>query len=125
MICLDTNVLIFALAGGTAEERLLYDLLSRGESLNISAVVWTEFLCGPVVPNHEALARRFFPSPEPFLPQDAAVAAELFNGTGRRRGSTLDCMIASSALRLNATFATNNVADFQRFAPWGLKLLTP
>ena len=125
MICLDTNYLILSLVGGTSEERQVQDLLSKRETLHISAIVWTEFLCGPVDPRQLSLARQLFPVPEPFVSQDSGIAAELFNHTGRRRGSILDCMIASVALRLNAPLATNNVSDFERFAPWGLKLLTP
>jgi predicted nucleic acid-binding protein len=125
MIFLDTNFLVFALSPGTAEDQKLRSLYRDKETVGVSSIVWAEFLCGPVTPEHITLASALFPSPEPFTAEDGVRAAELFNGTGRRRGSLADCMVAAISLRLNATLATNNVADFKRFAPWGLLLLPP
>jgi predicted nucleic acid-binding protein len=125
MTFLDTNFLVFALSRGTAEDQKLRALLLASEPVNVGSIAWAEFLCGPVTPEHVTLANALFPSPESFTAEDAARAAELFNGTGRRRGSLADCMIAATGLPLNTTLATNNVADFQRFAPWGLSLLAP
>jgi predicted nucleic acid-binding protein len=125
MTFLDTNFLVFALSRGTAEDQKLRALLLANEAVGVSSIAWAEFLCGPVTPEHMKLASALFPAPEPFQAEDGVRAAELFNGTGRRRGSLADFMIAAISLRLNATLATNNVADFQRFAPWGLSLLVP
>jgi predicted nucleic acid-binding protein len=125
MTFLDTNFLVFALSRGTAEDQKLRGLLLANEAVGVSSIAWTEFLCGPVTPEHVKLASVLFPAPEPFQAEDGVRAAELFNGTGRRRGSLADCMIAAISLRLNATLATNNISDFQRFAPWGLSLLVP
>ena len=52
----------------------------------------------------------------------AAVAAELFNKTGRRRGSRFDCLIAATAILAQAEVATVNESDFRVFVPHGLKL---
>ena len=125
MIFLDTNFLVFALSPGTAEDQRLRVLFVAKESVGVSSIVWAEFLCGPVTPEDIRLASALFPAPEPFTAEDAVRAAELFNGTGRRRTSLADCMVAAISLRTNASLATNNSADFQRFVPWGLSLLAP
>jgi predicted nucleic acid-binding protein len=53
---------------------------------------------------------------------DAGASARLFNLTGRRRGSLNDCMIAAIALRVDASVATTDVADFRRFEAAGLQI---
>jgi predicted nucleic acid-binding protein len=85
-------------------------------------VAWAEYLCGPLDPAGEALARSMFPVPEIFTEPDAVLAARLFNQTGRRSRSLADCMIAAAAIRCDAKLATINAADFQPFTPHGLVL---
>ncbi|MDG2345630.1 MAG: hypothetical protein P8M62_06215 [Opitutae bacterium] len=50
------------------------------------------------------------------------MAAELYNATGRRRGSTGDCLIASVAIDTKAELMTLNISDFKLFVPYGLLL---
>lgn len=56
---------------------------------------------------------------------EAAHAARLFVLGGRRRRSLVDCMIAATAIQTEATLATTNSKDFQRFAGEGLRLAWP
>ncbi len=123
MIHLDTSFLIRALVQGSPEDRRLRAWLRRGERLGMSAIAWTELLCGPVEAGHLDLAGRVVSERVPFLEEDALLSARLFNESGRRRGSLMDCMIAASALRAAAALATANVSDFRRFAAYGLALL--
>ena len=80
-------------------------------------------LCGPLSDDDALAATKLLPNPEPLLASDAARAAELFNATGRRRGSLADCLIAATCLRLAARLATENLADFRRFEPMGLQII--
>ena len=123
MIHLDTSFLILGLVEGSPQALELRRWLEREEPLGISAIGWAEFLCGAVSSGQAALARRFLGDPVAFEAEDAAEAATLFNRSGRRRGTLVDCMIAAVALRSEADLATAHAADFRRFEPAGLNLL--
>jgi len=123
MIHLDTSFLIRGLVKNSAEDRALRRWLKDGEPLGMNAVAWTEFLCGPLEESHLELATRVVSQRVPFLEEDSIESARLFNESGRRRGSLIDCMIAASALRAGDALATANVADFRRFGPFGLRIL--
>ncbi len=122
MIHLDTNFLIDALVPGSEQESKLLGWLTAGEDLGISAVAWGEFLCGPLTPSAESLARQLLPSAEPLLRDDAETASKWFNQTGRRSKSYADCCIAAVAVRSKASLATSNVPYFQPMASLGLVL---
>lgn len=124
MIHLDTGFLIRALRGKSVEDRQLREWLTQGEPIGISVVSWTEFLCGPVGADDVALASRVIDEPVALLAGDAGLAAKLFNLSGRRRGSLNDCMIAATALRVGASIATSDLADFRRFESAGLRVIT-
>ena len=123
MIHLDTSFLIRALVRDSAEDRKLRSWLGTGKTVGASAIVWTEFLCGPVHGNDVDLATAVVEERVPFTAEDATLAASLFNSTGRRRGSLADCMVAGTAIRCSATLATANVRDFGRFLSAGLRLV--
>jgi len=88
----------------------------------MSAIAWAEFLCGPLEMGIVDLAEAVVPVRAPFGDEEAALAARLFNESGRRRGSMLDCMIGATALRAGAALATANPADFKRYLTAGLTL---
>jgi len=50
------------------------------------------------------------------------VAAILFNQSGRRRGSMIDCMIAATALHRDGQLATSNAKDFEPHETLSLQL---
>ena len=122
MTHLDTNFLIDALVPGSAQEAQLVGWLSDGEAPGISAVAWGEFLCGPLSPAAEALARRLLPDAKALERTDAEKAAEPFNLTGRQAKSFADCCIATVAIRSHAQLATSNREDFTPTIPHGLML---
>jgi predicted nucleic acid-binding protein len=123
VIHLDTNYLIGLLVKGSPESGHVDAWLAAGETLAASAIAWTEFLNGPVVPLEVSRVEAVLQSRIiPFGQKEAALAAELFNKTGRRRGSRFDSLIAATAIVAQAEIATVNQADFKVFAAHGLKL---
>jgi predicted nucleic acid-binding protein len=121
-IHLDTSFLIHALGHATEEAAQLAEWMRVGRRFSISAMAWAELMCGPLDPEEEAFARALLPEPAPLGALDAELGADLFNATGRRRGSLNDCLIAATAIRVGASLATCNVDDFERFVPHGLEL---
>lgn len=99
MIHLDTNYLIRLLVANSAEAVRVDRWLILGHPLAASAIVWSEFLNGPVTPAEvnyvEAVIESRIMS---FGKAEAALASELFNKTGRRRGSRFDCLIGATAV---------------------------
>ena len=123
MIHLDTSFLIRALDAGSPQDLQLRSWIASGETLGMSAVAWAEFLCGPLRPSALAVADGIVGPRAGFTTREARVAARLFNESGRRRGSLIDCMIAATALGEGARIATVNVRGFRRFEAFGLRLV--
>jgi predicted nucleic acid-binding protein len=124
MIHLDTNFLIRALVKGSPQDEAVHKWLRSEETLGMSTIAWAELLCGPIDSRDVELASIVVPERFPFLEEDAALSARLFNESGRRRGSLADCMIASTALRLKVPLATANPSDFRRLETAGLVVMT-
>jgi predicted nucleic acid-binding protein len=122
MIHLDTSFLIRGLVRGSREDERLRAWLGAGEALAMSAVAWAEFLCGPVEAPLLELVGQIVTERVPFGEGEAALAAHLFNQSGRRRGSLADCMIAASAIQARAALATQNPVDYRRFEALGLRI---
>ena len=122
MIHLDTSFLIRALARGSREDTRLREWIRANEPLGMSAIAWAEFLCGPADVTVLSYASAVVGRHPPFTEETAATAARLFNGSGRRRGTMMDCMIAATALVEDAAVATSNPDDFSRFVSFGLVL---
>lgn len=122
-IHLDTNILI---AVGAPESPLRIELqrwLSQNFSVAVSAMAWAEFKCGPASPElieawRVLLVDRVVPIDQTL----AELAATLFNQTGRRSRSLPDCLVAATAIHLDAQLATLNRSDFDLFVKFGLVL---
>ena len=122
MIHLDTSFLIRALDRGSREDARLREWITANEPLGMSTVAWAEFLCGPVNEAAVSVATLVVGRHSLFDDEMAVIAARLFNGSGRRRGTMVDCMIAATALAEEAAVATSNPDDFSRFEAFGLAL---
>lgn len=122
MIHLDTNALI-ALPLWARDGHPLIDRVVGGETAGVCAVVWYEFVASPVDDAEIRLARAFIRDTIASIDaDDAALAADLFNGAGRRRTLKTDALIAASAIRAGAEFCTVNQQDFEPFVGHGLRL---
>ena len=122
MIHLDTSFLIDALASDSQEDARLREWIGAKQPLGMSTVAWAEFLCGPVDEAALSVASVVVGRQIRFTEEMAVIAARLFNGSGRRRGTMVDCMIAATALAEEAVIATSNPDDFRRFEAFGLAL---
>lgn len=122
MIHLDTNALI-ALPLWAKEGHPVIQRIAAGEASGVSAVVWYEFLIGPVDEAEVALAHAFIRGNIIALDTpDARLAADLYNYAGRRRILKTDALIAAMAIRARASLLTLNTDDFLPFLPYGLVL---
>jgi predicted nucleic acid-binding protein len=124
LVAFDANFLVDLVRGVPGQNRQVQGWLREGSLLQVSAVAWSEFLCGPVDESDVLDAKLVLRQVEPFTEPDAALAAELFNNTGRRSRSHVDCMIAAHAILRGARLATSNLRDFKRFQRFGLELAT-
>ena len=123
MIHLDTNYLIGLLVKGSSQAQEVDRWLADGQILATSSIAWTEFLNGPVTPLEVTRVESILQSRiVSFGPAEAVLAADLFNKTGRRRGSRFDCLVASTAILAQAEVATANQSDFKVFLPHGVRL---
>jgi predicted nucleic acid-binding protein len=123
VIHFDTNALI-ALPQWARQGHAVVKRVARGEAAAVCALVWYEFLLGPLVDGEAELAHAFLGGRiEPVGAEDAALAAKLFNAAGRRRTLKTDALIAALAIRAEADFVTINVADFEPFIQHGLRLV--
>ena len=123
MIHFDTNALIY-LPQWAKDGHPVVKRIVAGEPAAVCSVVWCEYLYGPLADDEAALARAFLQGRiQPVTEEDAQLAAELFNATGRKRTHRIDTLIAACAIRANAEFVTANVADFQPLTVHGLRLV--
>jgi len=123
MIHLDTNYLIGLLIKSSPEAANVEGWLAASQTLATSAIAWTEFLNGPVTPLEISRVEAVLESRIILFGQkEAAMAADLFNKTGRRRGSRFDCLIAATTILAHGELATVNQSDFQSFVPYELNL---
>ena len=124
MIHLDTNLLIDLVTIGSPHIAVIRQWLEAGENLAVSAIAWSEFLNGPHTKQQKDAVQAIVEGRIlDFCAKEAEQASRLFHYTGRRRGSHSDCMIAACGMTQDASVATRNIGDFEKFVPYGLKLL--
>ncbi len=117
MIHLDTNFLVDLVTAGSPGGGKILAWLRAGKSVATSAVAWSEFCNGPLS-TYAVLDRNVLD----FTCRQAEAASRLFNLTGSRRGSHVDCMIAAATINAGCALATFNRTDFERLISFGLTL---
>lgn len=91
MIHFDTNALI-ALPQWAREGHTVVDRVLAGEAAAVCALVWYEYLLGPLADGEAELAHAFVSGNISSVSDaDAALGAELFNAAGRRRALKNRC----------------------------------
>jgi predicted nucleic acid-binding protein len=121
---LDTSLLIDIVTARSPHIAVVRQWLKDGHQLGASAIAWSEFCNGPLSKEQKdavfgILERRV----SAFTREHAELASRLFHHTGRRRGSHADCMIAASAMAHGVPVATRNIKEFEKFAPYGVRML--
>jgi len=122
-IHLDTNCLI-RFAGGSSDKlsESILTLIGQGVSIQVSAMAWAEFRCGPLTDDDCVLVSEILTDVIPVNREVSNKAARLFNATGCRSRSLADCIIAATAISCSAQLVTENREDFQPFLTHGLQL---
>jgi predicted nucleic acid-binding protein len=102
----------------------LLEWTRAGETVGACCLAWFGFLCGPTTAQQRALLDELLDADRPAMtPESSALAAQLFNVTGRRSRSQFDCLIAASAIVAGDPLASANATHFRPFEPHGLRLL--
>lgn len=111
---LDTDFLIFALAGAGPERRRLLELARSEAEMEMSAVAWYEFVRGPRTPEQLAVARSLFPGGGiiPLSEELAQLAGEVFRILGSPRRRAADIAIGVTSAARDALLLSRNAGDF-------------
>lgn len=124
VIQLDTNILIDIVTSYSEQLVLVRSWLRDKITLSVSAVTWSEFCNGPHSKEQKDAVHAILRGGiKPFTEEQAEFASKLFHKTGRKRGSHADCMIAASAFCNREAIATRNLSDFERFVPYGVRVI--
>ena len=123
-ILLDTNALIALSDPSNLLFQAAERALKAGAMACTCSVAWHEYVRGPLNDKDRERVLRVIESRIYSLERkNAEFAAKLFNQTGRRRGSTADCLIAAVAVAYDAELMTWNLSDFKPFEPHGLRMV--
>lgn len=114
MIVIDTSALIDALTGPRRSASDLRSAIEAGERLLLPALVLYEWLRGPRIAAELAAQEALLPSEAAlgFGPQEADLAAQLYESIEDPRGREVDIAIAAHGLSRGASVWTLNRADF-------------
>lgn len=123
IVHLDTSALVDAVAGERRAYDRLAELIHGGHRLAVSTIAIYEWLRGPRTERELRSQADLLPSGAMVLfgPNEAAVAARLYQSVRRPRGRDLDLAIAACALVHGAALWTANRKDFDDIP--GLELI--
>jgi predicted nucleic acid-binding protein len=124
VIHLNTNMLIDPVTSQSAQVIMVHRWVKNQIPLEVSVITWSEFFNSPHTEEQKnavhAVSRGGI---QPFTQVQAEFASRLFHMTGCKRGSHVDCVIAAAASCNHHPVATRHIAEFERFIPYGIKVL--
>ncbi|MDN5753536.1 MAG: type II toxin-antitoxin system VapC family toxin [Nitrosospira sp.] len=123
MIHLDTSTLV-ALPEWLRQDNTTVNRIINGEPAAACSIVWYEYSVGPLVDGEAEMARAFLQGGITNVSEkDAELAAKLYNKAGRQRRFKTNVLIAACAMSASAELVTRNLADFEPFVEYGLRLI--
>lgn len=114
MYTLDTNALIYLIAGEESVVNFVSHLLERGGTLTLPTICEAEFFSHTKLTTAE---KRDFERIMPFVrsvPLDSDIARLAGTLRGTYHAPLIDSVVAATALAVGATLLTRNIKDFKR-----------
>ena len=111
---IDSNILIYHLAGDPTVTDALAEWILGGERLFVSAITRIEVLAAPVMTSGEDLRIRRLLDRFLLVSVDAGIADAAAHIRRVNHLALGDSIIAATAIRMDATLVTRNIRDFKK-----------
>jgi predicted nucleic acid-binding protein len=121
MLVLDTNTIIYHLAGQQEVSQMLTSKILSGEIIAVPTLVVAEFLSFPAVSENDIDRFNLFLNQVAILDLELPMAQLAGKIRRERKVPLADAIIAATVLTYGATLATRNAKDFKKVS--GLNIL--
>jgi len=121
MLVLDTNAIIYHLAGQETVGKTLSSYIADGETIAVPTIVVAEFLSFPLVGDSDVYRFNLFLNQVEVLDFELPIAQMAGKIRRERKIGLADAAIAATALVYGAPVVTRNAKDFKKVP--GLKII--